>query len=112
MRRYCQTLTLRNDPQLIAAYVKEHQNVWPEIKAGIREVGILDMQIYLYENRLFMIVDTVDDFDWEHDNARLARLPRQAEWEAYMARFQQADPSAASNEKWIRMEQIFSLNQE
>ena len=44
MKRYCQTLELYNDSELIRAYVAEHQHVWPEIKAGIREVGILDMQ--------------------------------------------------------------------
>lgn len=109
MKRYCQTLELRDDPELIAGYVREHQQVWPEIKAGIGEVGILDMQIYLYENRLFMIVDTVDDFDWERDNARLALLPRQEEWETYMARYQQAEPGVASHRKWNRMEKIFGL---
>ena len=49
MKRYCQTLELYNDSELIRAYVAEHQHVWPEIKAGIREVGILDMQIYIHE---------------------------------------------------------------
>ena len=96
MKRYCQTLELVDDPEMIAAYVSEHARVWPEVQAGIREVGILDMQIYALGNRLFMIVDTVDDFDWVADNARLATLPRQAEWEAYMARFQGSDPSAPS----------------
>lgn len=109
MRRFCQTLELRNDPELIAGYVREHQQVWPEIKAGIREVGILDMQIYLYENKLFMIVDTVDGFDWEKDNARLAQLPRQEEWEAYVAKFQQAESGAASHKKWKMMKRIFQL---
>ncbi len=47
MKRYCQYLELRNEPELIAGYIQEHQRVWPEIKAGIREVGILDMQIYI-----------------------------------------------------------------
>lgn len=109
MKRYCQTLELYNDPELIAGYVEEHSRVWPEIKAGIREVGILDMQIYMYENRLFMIVDTVDDFDWVKDNERLAALPRQAEWEAYVARFQRALPRQPSHEKWKLMKQIFKL---
>ena len=109
MKRYCQTLVLRNDPQLIEGYVREHSHVWPEIKEGIREVGILDMQIYIHENVLFMIVDTVDGFDWEKDNARLAGLPRQREWEEYMSRFQDADPHAASHEKWHLMERIFKL---
>ncbi|MDD4142862.1 MAG: L-rhamnose mutarotase [Bacteroidales bacterium] len=109
MKRYCQTLKLRNNKELISQYVKEHASVWPEIKAGIREVGILDMQIYIHDNILFMIAGTVDDFDWEKDNARLATLPRQAEWEAYMSKFQQAESGATSAEKWQMMEKIFSL---
>ena len=56
-----------------------------------------------------MIMETVDDFDWEKDNARLATLPRQAEWEAYVAQFQGCDPAASSTEKWQLMEQIFKL---
>jgi Uncharacterized conserved protein len=109
MKRYCQTLDLRDDPQLIDQYIEAHAHVWPEIQAGIREVGILDMQIWRLGNRLFMIMDTVDDFDFEADNARLATLPRQQEWEAYVARFQGCDPDAPSTGKWKRMEQIFQL---
>ena len=109
MKRYCQTLQLKNDPELIAQYIEAHCNVWSEIKAGIREVGIVDMQIYIHGCTLFMIADTVDDFDWERDNARLATLPRQAEWEAFVSRFQQALPEASSAEKWQLMERIFKL---
>lgn len=109
MKRYCQTLELVDDPEMIAAYVSEHARVWPEVQAGIREVGILDMQIYALGNRLFMIMDTVDEFDWAADNARLATLPRQAEWEAYMASFQGSDPSAPSTAKWKLMDKIFQL---
>ncbi len=109
MKRYCQTLSLKNDPQLIEAYGREHAHVWPEVQAGIKEVGILDMQIYIHENQLFMIVDTVDEFDWERDMNRLAMLPRQAEWEAYMDRFQDAGEGKKSNEKWQLMTRIFKL---
>jgi len=109
MKRYCQTLSLKNDPQLIEAYMREHAHVWPEVQAGIKEVGILDMQIYIHENQLFMIVDTVDEFDWERDMNRLATLPRQAEWEAYMDRFQDAGEGKKSNEKWQLMTRIFKL---
>lgn len=110
MKRYCQTLDLYNDSELINAYVREHQNVWDEIKEGMRSVGILDMQIYLLDNRLFMIVDTTDDFDWVKDNARLASLPRQAEWEARMSKYQVSLPNQPSHLKWQLMEPIFMLN--
>ena len=81
--------------------------MWPEIIEGQRQVGIRDMQIFRRGRRLFMIMDTVDDFDFEKDNARLATLPRQAEWEAYVAKFQGADPNAPSTDKWQLMERIF-----
>jgi len=107
MKRYCQTLSLVDDPGMIEKYVEAHAHVWPEIIEGQREVGILDMQIFRRGRRLFMICDTVDDFDWKRDMDRLAKLPRQAEWEAYVAQFQGCDPSAKSDEKWQLMDRIF-----
>jgi L-rhamnose mutarotase len=54
-----------------------------------------------------MIMDTVDDFDFKRDMARLATLPRQAEWEAYVSQFQGCSANARSDEKWQLMERIF-----
>ena len=67
VKRYCQTLDLRDSPELIAEYRKRHSQAeaWPEILAGIREVGILEMEIYILGTRLFMIVETPLDFDWD-----------------------------------------------
>ena len=110
MKRYCQTLELAGDQELVDGYIEAHRHVWPEIKEGIRSVGILDMQIYRLDRRVFMIMDTVDDFDFRKDNARLASLPRQAEWEAYVSRFQGCDPSMESTSKWHLMEKIFELD--
>ena len=107
MKRYCQTLQLVDDPETIEKYCEVHRHVWPEIIAGQHEVGILSMEIYRHGRNLFMIVDTVDGFDWERDMARLSTLPRQAEWEAYVAQFQGCRPDARSDEKWMRMEKIF-----
>lgn len=107
MKRYCQTLTLVDNEELIQKYVEAHAHVWPEIIQGQREVGILDMQIYRKGRSLFMIMDTKDDFDFERDMARLATLPRQAEWEAYVSQFQGCDPNAPSSAKWQMMERIF-----
>ena len=109
MKRYCQTLTLVDDEEMIAKYVEAHAHVWPEIQAGIREVGIIDMQIFRLGRQLFMIMDTTDDFDFVADNARLATLPRQAEWEAFVAQFPGCAADAPSTAKWPLMERIFKL---
>lgn len=107
MKRYCQTLTLVDDEQMIEKYVEAHANVWPEIIAGQREVGIMDMQIYRHGRNLFVIMDTVDGFDFGHDMDRLATLPRQAEWEAYVSQFQGCAADASSADKWQLMNRIF-----
>ena len=107
MKRYCQTLTLIDDEELIEKYVEAHAHVWPEVIQGQREVGIVQMQIYRSGRHLFMIMDTVDDFDFDQDMKRLATLPRQAEWEAYVSQFQGCTPGASSAEKWRLMDKIF-----
>ncbi len=111
VKRYCQTLDLKEDPALVERYRHYHsaEGIWPEIPAGIREVGILQMEIYLLGTRLFMIVETPLDFDWERAMARLNTLPRQQEWEDFVSVFQAAAPGAASAEKWRLMERIFHL---
>ena len=111
IKRYVQTMDLKDDPELIAEYKRRHrqEEAWPEIMAGIREVGILDMQIFILGTRLVMIVETPVEFDWECAMARLATLPRQQEWEDYMAIFQQCAEGATSDEKWQMMERMFYL---
>lgn len=110
--RFCKTLTLEDDPELIAAYKKAHspEEVWPEINQGMIDVGILDMEIYLVGTRLFMIMDTVPDFDHDRAMAELATKPRQAEWEALMSRFQRTSADAAADEKWTSVERIYKLD--
>ena len=63
----------------------------------------------LLGNRLFMIVETPLDFDWDSAMARLATLPRQQEWEDYMAIFQDCNEGDTADEKWQMMERIFYL---
>ncbi|MDE6316600.1 MAG: L-rhamnose mutarotase, partial [Muribaculaceae bacterium] len=41
--------------------------------------------------------------------ARLATLPRQAEWEEFVGQFQQCEPGSTSAGKWREMTRIFSL---
>ncbi len=111
VKRYVQTMDLKDDPALIAEYRRRHsrEESWKEIRDGIREVGILEMELYILGTRLVMIVDTPLDFDWDKAMARLATLPRQQEWEDYMAMFQQCAEGATSDEKWQMMERMFYL---
>lgn len=111
-KRYCKTLALKDDDNLIDEYKKVHAPgaAWSEITQGMKDVGILDMEIYIYGNRLFMIMETTADFDHDRAMAELAKKPRQSEWEAYVSRFQQTSAEATADEKWQLMERIYKLD--
>ena len=85
--------------------------VWKEIEEGMKEVGIIDMEIYLSGTTLFMIMDTKEDFDHELAMTRLATLPKQAEWEAFVSKFQGSSENSTANEKWHLIERIYELRQ-
>ena len=111
IKRFVQTLTLNSDEEARREYIKWHspEYNWKEIREGIREVGILEMEIYILGNLLVMIVDAPADFDWEEAMAKLATLPRQAEWEAFVSQFQGCSKEATGDEKWQMMERMFYL---
>lgn len=111
-KRYCKTMELRNDLTLIEAYKKAHSKgvAWPEITQGMKEVGIIDMEIYLLETKLFMIMDTVPNFDHDKAMVELALKPRQNEWEAYMSKFQDATAEATADQKWQLMGRIYKMD--
>lgn len=109
MQRYCLQLDLRPDPTLMAEYIEHHRAVWPEIQQSIRDAGVLDMQIYNLGNRLFMIMDTADDFSLERKAAMDAANPKVLEWERLMGRYQQVDEGANPTTRWVRMDKVFQL---
>lgn len=110
-KRYCKTLALPADAALIEQYRRAHapDAVWPEINQGLRTIGVLRMEIYLAGQQLFMLMDTVPDFDHDQAMATLANMPRQAEWEAFVAQFQQTLAGSTSDQKWQLMERLYEL---
>ena len=112
MKRYTLALDLKDDETLIDEYEMYHERIWPEIAASIREAGILDMEIYRISNRLFMIMETEDDFSFERKAEMDAANETVQEWETLMWKYQQALPVAKPGEKWIFMDKIFDLKQQ
>ncbi len=112
-KRFCKTLELTDDPELIAAYKQVHAAgaAWPEITQGMREVGILDMEIYLAGTTLFMIMDTLPDFDHDKAMSKLANKPRQSEWETYVSKFQKTSATSSAKDKWQLVERIYKMRE-
>jgi len=108
-KRYCQFLKLNPDTLEQYKYWHDSQNIWKEIPTGIRKAGILNMEIYVVNDLAFMIIETPTDFNWDEAFGRLATYERQAEWENFVSKFQEAGEGKRSEEKWQLTERIFSL---
>lgn len=109
MKRYTLALDLVDDPKLIAEYEQYHEKIWTEIRDSISSSGITDMEIYRLGNRLFMIMETTDDFSFDEKGKMDATNSKVQEWETLMWKYQQALPMAKEGEKWLLMNKIFDL---
>lgn len=107
MKRYCLALDLKDDPQLIAEYEAHHQNISSEILKSIADSGIRRMEIFRAGNRMFMIIETSDDFSFEEKEKMDRGNPRVEVWENLMWKYQQALPFAKPGEKWVLMKKFF-----
>ena len=108
-RRYCLALDLKDDPRLIAEYEAHHRQVWPEILESLAGAGILSMEIYRLQNRLFMVMEVSDRFSFEATAAADAANDRVQAWETLMWRYQQAVPGGPPGAKWRLMERVFDF---
>jgi len=102
-KRIVMTLEIKNSPALLEEYKEIHVRVWPQIIDNMDTMGIKDMEIYLLGYQAFLIMDTAADFDMEKDGERWANLPREREWQEYVAKFQKVDLKSNSIEKWKSM---------
>lgn len=110
MKRYCLTLDLKDDEQLIRQYEEHHKKVWPEILASIENSGIEQMEIYRLGTRLFMIMEVNDSFSFEIKAEMDMNNAKVQEWEELMWKYQQPLKEAAKGEKWILLNKIFDLH--
>jgi len=110
MNRFCLALDLVDDPQFMEEYIQHHKAVWPEIQKSIRDSGILNLEIYRFSNRLFMIMETLDEFSFEQKSKMDQENEKVQEWEKLMWKYQSAIPGAKPGEKWVLMDKIFQLD--
>lgn len=109
MKKFVLALDLKPNQELIEAYEAHHKAVWPEILEQIKASGINQCDIYRVQNRLVMLLETSDDFSFEHKHLQDQSNSKVQAWEELMWTYQQALPGAKDGEKWMLMTPIFSL---
>ena len=98
MKVYAQALDLINEKNLIKEYEDYHKNVWPEVLNGIKSTGITRMRIWRINNRLFMLIETSDEFDVSKFQNYTETNPKAKKWDELMKKYQKKVPN--SNGPW------------
>jgi len=107
------TVNLKDGPGVVETYTRHHREVWPEVQASLRQVGVRQMDIYLLGRRLVMVVEMSDGLDYRTAFASHRSSSRRvAEWEHLMKSLQAPPDEAQAGEWWAVMEQVFHLDQE
>ena len=109
MKRFAQTVLLRNDPEIIKQYEEYHSNPWPEVVEGTLRCGVRRVFIYRFGHQLFMFMETEDDFYMERDMPKYMENPKAKEWDELMRSFQEPVPGAPENATWVVMEELYAL---
>ena len=93
--------------EMIAEYEEYHKNISPEILKSIKDSGVESMQIYRIHTRMFMIMETIDDFSFEKKALMDTSNEKVQVWENLMWQYQKALPMAKEGKKWVLMKQIY-----
>ena len=111
MKTFAMALDLVDESSSIKEYREYHRNVWPEVKEGLLEIGVEGMEIYLLGDRLFMVIDTKDDFDLIADFQKYTdSSDKAAQWDTLMRKYQKKTPFTNDGDWWAPMQKVFDLN--
>jgi L-rhamnose mutarotase len=95
-------------PEMIAEYKRLHAAVWPEVLQRIKACHIDNYSIFLREpeNLLFSYWEYSGE-NFEADMALMAEHEPTREWWSFTDPCQSPLASAAPDEKWASMEEVF-----
>jgi L-rhamnose mutarotase len=104
MPRYA--FKLRIKLEAIEEYDREHQQVWPELLAKLKAVGISDYSVFRRGQDLVLCMK-VADFDKAWDE--LERDPVNIRWQELMAQLFEPVPDQQPGERFAMMKEVFYL---
>jgi L-rhamnose mutarotase len=107
--RYCFALDLKEAEGVVEAYESYHRAVWPGVERQILAAGVVSLQIYRIQYRLFMIMEVDETYNPQEKAQADANNPEIQRWESLMWNYQQALPGVAAGVKWVEMDLIYNL---
>ena len=95
----------------VVQYKRAHQEIWPEVLAGLSICNLRNYSIFLNEreNLMFSYWEYHGN-DFGADMKKMLELPRMQEWWDLCAPMQEPLATKEPDEWWSRMEEVFHLD--
>jgi L-rhamnose mutarotase len=97
---------LRIKAEAVEGYERDHKQVWPELLAKLKEVGISDYSIFRRGQDLILVM-RVADFEtaWQ----ALDKDPVNLRWQKEMAKYFETVPDLQPSERFAMMKEVFYM---
>lgn len=105
MKRVCFLLKVKRDR--LAEYKRDHERVWPEMLAALRETGWHNYSLFLREDGLLIGYVETPDFQKALDG--MAGKEVNARWQAAMGGYFEALDGQRPDEAMRPLEEVFHL---
>ena len=101
-------MVIKLKPEKKDYYIKNHQNVWPEILKELKKIKIKNYSIFLKEDFMFGYLE-YEGNNFDKDMAEMENIPIVKEWTELMIDCFNPFPNNENNNSWVLMDQIFYM---
>ena len=106
LERYAMAVRLKNEKKDF--YLKNHQNVWPEILEELKKIKIKNYSIFLKEDFMFGYLE-YEGNNFNKDMAEMAKIDIVDKWTKLMIDCFNFFPNNEKNNSWVMMDEIFYM---
>ena len=106
VKRYGMAIKLK--PEKKEYYIKNHQNVWPEILSELKKIKVKNYSIFLKEDFMFGYLE-YEGNNFDKDMEEMEKIPIVKKWTNLMIDCFNPFPNNEDNNSWVLMDQIFYL---
>ncbi len=106
IKRYAMAVRLK--PEKKDYYIKNHQNVWPEVLIELKKNKVKNYSIFIKEDFLFGYLE-YEGNNFDQDMKEMGKIPIIEKWEKSMIECFKPFPKNENNQSWVLMDEIFYM---
>ena len=106
LQRYAMAVRLKDEKKDF--YLKNHQNVWPEVLSELKKIKVKNYSIFLKEDLMFGYLE-YDGDNFDLDMAEMSKIDIVDKWTKLMIDCFNPFPNNEDNSSWVMMDEIFYM---